>query len=218
MLQALAPHEPFRTRHVAEKLDGDVATDVTADGNNGYGKPYGQDGFGRIAVDNSEGDIAEEEHVDKVHAKRLLRYVRDEFGHLMLADTREEQEQAERHHDEVGRAELPSPFEHRRFDGLHRFALHPERPTCEQGSNHSTQGSDAQALCTRPFDMHANVMCQDEVAQIARAIPQHREVVPEAFAPHLGIDETMNEGQERAGKKQIDEHTFVLCAGLLKPR
>ena len=65
--------------------------------------------------------------------------------------------------------------------------------------------------------MESDVVSHHEVAQIARAVPEHGEAVPEALTPKLGGDEAVDPRNECGHNEYADKDSFVLCRSPFKP-
>lgn len=120
----------------------------------------------------------------QIHAKRQF----GDGGNIRwcMADAGEEQEGSKGGKQHIGGTELPRPL-HLRGGHLNtRHSFHPEAPCRECPSDDETDGAYCQTSALRPLQMHTDVMRQHHVAQVARAIPQGRELVPVAFAPDGG--------------------------------
>ena len=131
----------------------------------------------------------------QVHAEAQLSKRRNDSG-CRLLNSGEHEEEAKSGDQHVQRAELPTPFQHRRLNRNSRLALPPEAPCRKSCADEEANQADANALLAVPCEMEADVMRQDKIAEVAGAIPKHVEAVPEAFAPQLFADKTVQPGHD----------------------
>ena len=135
-----------------------------------------------------------------------------------LLDASEHQKSTKRGKQHIGGAELPRPFHHRRFHLHTRHSLPPETPGSKQTAYDEADNPNGHLLPTTPFQVYTNEVCQYEIAQVARAVPQGRELIPKAFTPEFGRHEAVEPRGERREGKETEEYQFVLCTCLFEPR
>ena len=153
----------------------------------------------------------------QVHAEAELSQRGDEPWRRPV-NRREEEEESVGCNEHIERAELPTPLEHRRLDGYAGNAFQPETPAGKRSSDDEADKANDDALAVRPLEMVADVVRQDKVAEVAGAVPEHVEAVPEAFAPQFVAHEAVQPGHGRREDEDVEEQTFVLCGSLLEPR
>ena len=164
-LIGFSPDHPLAAWEEGEELCGHGAAEEGEDGDSGDGQGDGQQGLGRIAADDPAGDRSQEEQVHEVHAEGKLTQRGDDSARPL--DAAEEQEGSEGGHQHIGRAELPRPLQHRGLDEHARLAFPPEAPGGEGGSDEEAERPDGEAARAIPAEVHADVVGQHQIAQIA---------------------------------------------------
>ena len=171
------------SRYVGQQFRHRIANHKGEHGDDRNAYAHGQQRVGHITGYQHTCDGTEEEEMHQVHAKRAFGDIGDDGGILQRLDAGEQDERAKGGQQHVGRAELPRPLEHGRLDQCSRHALQPEAPCREHRTDDEANCSDNESALVRPAEMHADIVGEHQIAQIARAIPEHRETIPETLAP-----------------------------------
>ena len=216
IMYASASHNPLAAGEEGDKLRGNGATDVAQDGDGRDGCPDRDERLGLIAANEINCDGGKEKHVHEVHAEAQLSNGRNKSRRGLMYGGEHKEESVGGQQD-IQRAELPAPFEHRRLNRNARHAFQPKAPRGEGCSSKEADETDTDSATVAPLEVEADIVCQDKIAEVARAVPQGMEAVPKAFAPQLVADKAVQPRHDCGEGKDVDEYPLLFRRCFLQP-
>ncbi len=152
----------------------------------------------------------------EVHAVAEFRCLGDDAVGFFLADGGEHEECSGCGSEDVDGAECPSDLELRSVDDYARYGLDVERVDCGGRADGEKQCPDGETLAVGPCEVDADVVSQNDVAEVAGEVPQHVVFVPEALAPYF-TEEAYDVGHAGGYGEDGDEEEFFAWLGFAEP-